>query len=206
MITLNVAFLKAAMLSVSTEQTRYYLRGVHLLRNADHLRITATDGHRLFCAMQKLSFAGPDFDVILPTDGLKKAFTGLHKSTVEVDLKLDHGEDRIRRATLNDVAMDTIAGTFPDITHIVPQETTGETAQYKPIYLADLGKQAKILGSGAIGLHIGYNGEGPALVTFADTPNAFAVLMPYRATVDPLHPVAVREIMYQRQGAAKKTA
>jgi hypothetical protein len=30
--------------------------------------------------------------------------------------------------------------------------------------------------------------------------------MPYRATVDPLDPVAVREIMYQRQGAAEKAA
>jgi hypothetical protein len=206
MISLNVAFLKAAMLSTSTEQTRYYLRGVHMLRNADHLRITSTDGHRLFCAMQKLSFAGPDFDVILPTDGLKKAFTGLHKSTVEVELKLDHGEDRIRRATLHDVAMDTIDGTFPDITRVVPQVITGETAQYNPIYLADLSKQAKILGRTATGLHIGYNGGSPALVTFASTPDAFAVLMPYRATVDPLHPVAVREIMYQRQGAAEKAA
>jgi hypothetical protein len=137
---------------------------------------------------------------------LKKAFTGLHKSTVEVDLKLDHGEDHIRRATLNDVAMDTVDGTFPDITYVVPQDITGETAQYNPLYLADLGKQAKILGSDATGLHIGYNGESPALVTFAGTPDAFAVLMPYRATVNPLHPVAVREIMYQRQGAPEKAA
>ena len=54
MITLNVSFLKAALLFASDEETRYYLKGIHLLRRGDHLRITATDGHRLFCAAQVL--------------------------------------------------------------------------------------------------------------------------------------------------------
>jgi DNA polymerase III sliding clamp (beta) subunit (PCNA family) len=48
MLTLNVSYLRAALLSASTEETRYYLRGVQILRRGDHLRITATDGHRLF--------------------------------------------------------------------------------------------------------------------------------------------------------------
>jgi DNA polymerase III sliding clamp (beta) subunit (PCNA family) len=77
MITINVNFLKAALLFASDEETRYYLKGVHLLRRGDHLRITATDGHRLFCAMQTPDESGPDFDVILPRDGLKKALTGV---------------------------------------------------------------------------------------------------------------------------------
>jgi DNA polymerase III sliding clamp (beta) subunit (PCNA family) len=45
MLTLNVSYLRAALLSASTEETRYYLRGVQILRRGDHLRITATDGH-----------------------------------------------------------------------------------------------------------------------------------------------------------------
>jgi hypothetical protein len=105
MITINVNFLKAALLFASDEETRYYLKGVHLLRRGDHLRITATDGHRLFCAMQTPDESGPDFDVILPRDGLKKALTGVHRNCEVLALELEWDGDRVKRAVLNDLGM-----------------------------------------------------------------------------------------------------
>jgi DNA polymerase III sliding clamp (beta) subunit (PCNA family) len=93
------------LLFASDEETRYYLKGVHLLRRGDHLRITATDGHRLFCAMQTLTMAGDDFDVILPRDGLKKALTGVHRNCEVLALDLEWDGDRVKRAVLNDLAM-----------------------------------------------------------------------------------------------------
>jgi hypothetical protein len=206
MLTLNVSYLRAALLSASTEETRYYLRGVQILRRGDHLRITATDGHRLFCAMQKADAAGPDFDIILPSEGLKKALTGLYRTIEFLALVLTYGESRITRAVLNDVGMQPIDGTFPSIERVVPSEISGELTQFNPLYLADLGKQAKILGAGPIGLHIGYNGQSPALITFAGIDDAFAVLMPYRCTVAPLHRAAVVAIMGADRPAAEKAA
>ena len=210
MLTLNVSYLRAALLSASTEETRYYLRGVQILRRGDHLRITATDGHRLFCAMQKADAAGPDFDIILPSEGLKKALTGLYRTVefLSLDLELQSTVtlNQVKRAVLNDVGMQPIDGTFPSIERVVPSEISGELTQFNPVYLADLGKQAKILGAGPIGLHIGYNGQSPALITFSGIDDAFAVLMPYRCTVAPLHRAAVVAIMGADRAAAEKAA
>ena len=41
--------LRAALVCVSTEETRYYLRGVHVEPDADDVVLVSTDGHRLFC-------------------------------------------------------------------------------------------------------------------------------------------------------------
>ena len=188
MITLNVNFLKAALLFASDEETRYYLKGVHLLRRGDHLRITATDGHRLFCAMQTPDESGPDFDVILPRDGLKKAMTGVNRNCEFLALDLEWDGDRVKRAVLNDLAMPPVDGTFPTIERVVPDANaiTGDVAAFNPVYLADIGKAAKLLGAGVADFHLGHNGTSPALVTFGGTGDALAVIMPLRCKVSPM--------------------
>jgi hypothetical protein len=200
MITINVNFLKAALLFASDEETRYYLKGVHLLRRGDHLRITATDGHRLFCAAQMLTpdESGPDFDVILPRDGLKKALTGVHRNCEVLALDLEWDGDRVKRAVLNDLAMVPVDGTFPTIERVVPDanQITGEVAAFNPLYLADIGKAAKILAGNVNGFHIGHNGGSPALVSFdAAAGNAFAVVMPYRCHVAPIVSSVLNDII-----------
>lgn len=209
MITINVNFLKAALLFASDEETRYYLKGVHLLRRGDHLRITATDGHRLFCAMQTLDEPGDNFDIILPRDGLKKALTGLHRNCEFLALELEREGDRVKRATLNDVGMPPIDGTFPDISRVVPDATAigGETASFNPLYLADIGKAAKILAGNVNAFHLGHNGGSPALVSFDPAAgNAFAVVMPYRCHVAPIHSSAVADILGRDAPAAGEKA
>ena len=213
MITLNVDFLKAALLFASDEETRYYLKGVHLLRRADHLRITATDGHRLFCAAQTLDEPGDDFDIILPRDGLKKALTGLHRTTEFLGLDLERGEragrEAVTRATLNDVGMAPIDGTFPAIERVVPDANSisGEVAAYNPLYLADIGKAAKILAGNVNAFHLGHNGGSPALVSFdAAAGAAFAVVMPYRCRVEPILSSTVADIIGRDAPAAGEKA
>jgi hypothetical protein len=175
--SINVNLLKAALLFTSTEETRYYLRGVHMRRRGQTLRYAATDGHRLFCAMQDLDplLLGGDFDAILPLDGIKKALQGLGRSVDTVDMDITGDNDKATRATLNDVGMTPINHTFPDIGRVVPREVSGAVAQFNPSYIGDIGKAAKILGKK---MRIGHNGNNPALVTFGDMSNALAVLMP----------------------------
>jgi hypothetical protein len=210
MITINVNFLKAALLFASDEETRYYLKGVHLLRRGDHLRITATDGHRLFCAMQTPDESGPDFDVILPRDGLKKALTGVHRNCEVLALELEWDGDRVKRAVLNDLGMAPIDGTFPTIERVVPDANAiigGETASFNPLYLADIGKAAKILTGNVNGFHLGHNGGSPALVSFDPAAgNAFAVVMPYRCHVAPIVSSFVADILGRDSPAAPEKA
>jgi DNA polymerase-3 subunit beta len=212
MITLNVSFLKAAMLFSSAEETRYYLCGVHVLRRGAHLRLTATDGHRLFCAMQTLGDSGDDFDIILPSEGLKKALTGLHRSTEDLALELERGEragrDVVIRATLNDINMTRIDGTFPDVSRVIPDANaiTGEVAAFNPLYLADIGKAAKILCGNVNGFHLGHNGGSPALVSFEASDAAFAVVMPYRCRVAPIVSSTVADIIGRDAPAADEKA
>jgi hypothetical protein len=213
MITINVNFLKAALLFASDEQTRYYLKGVHLLRRGDHLRITATDGHRLFCAMQTLDAPGDNFDIILPRDGLKKALTGVHRNCEVLALDLEWyrdrvNRDRVKRAVLNDLAMPPVDGTFPTIERVVPDANSidGETASFNPLYLADIGKAAKLLGAGVADFHLGHNGTSPALVTFGGTADALAVIMPLRCQVAPMLSGDVAAILGRDAPAASEKA
>jgi hypothetical protein len=208
MITINVNFLKAALLFASDEGTRYYLKGVHLLRRGDHLRITATDGHRLFCAMQTLDAPGDNFDVILPRDGLKKALTGVQRNCEVLALELEWDGDRVKRAVLNDLAMTPVDGTFPTIERVVPDANaiTGDVAAFNPVYLADIGKAAKLLGAGAADFHLGYNGTSPALVTFGGTADALAVIMPLRCQVSPMLSGDVAAILGRDAPAASEKA
>jgi hypothetical protein len=182
---------------------------VHLLRRADHLRITATDGHRLFCAMQTLNEPGDDFDIILPRDGLKKALTGLHRATEFLGLDLEWDGDRVKRAVLNDLAMAPIDGTFPTIERVVPDanSVSGELAAFNPLYLADIGKAAKILCGNVNAFHLGHNGGSPALVSFdAAAGAAFAVVMPYRCHVAPIVSNTVADIIGRDAPAADEKA
>lgn len=203
---LPVALLKAAHLFSSTEQTRYYLCGVHLLRRGDHLRIAATDGHRLFAAAHTLEESGPDFDVILPRDSLKKAFTGLPRLMRDIAVTIDGAN-----AQVGDVAMRCVDGSFPEIDRVIPNagELTGEVAHFNPTYLADVGKAAKLLGDSVSGFTLSHNGDAPALVTFAHTRDALAVVMPMRRGADqrsPLHAGEVAEILHPRPAAADENA
>jgi DNA polymerase III sliding clamp (beta) subunit (PCNA family) len=198
---LPVDVIKAAMLSASTEETRYYLRGVLVKRAGNVLRIISTDGHRLFCFATDL---GPDytslrdFEAILPTPDLKRALTGLGKGQHDVELIVTIPSDggRIKQAILNRVQMEPVDGTFPAIDRVIPAEINGEIAHYNPAYVADIGKQSKFLTGNATAFNLAHNGGNPALVAFGDRDDCFAILMPMRNNGAPraIDPARVMQI------------
>ncbi len=181
---LPVDVIKAAMLSASTEETRYYLRGVLVKRAGNVLRLISTDGHRLFCFATDLALdqTGDDFEAILPTPDLKRALTGLPKllNLVELIVTIPTDGGRIKEAILNRVQIEPVDGTFPAIDRVLPAESNGETAHYNPSYIADIGKQAKFLTGNATAFNLAHNGGNPALIAFGDRADCFAVLMPMR--------------------------
>jgi hypothetical protein len=201
-IQLPLHGLRSALMCVSGEETRYYLKGVYLHVRDGDFRMVATDGHRMFVfavpvGLQKV----PEWiekGVIISADGLKERLALLHKlkfSTAQISYQLeaprllisDIGESVVYRVL-------PVDGTFPDYANILTQLSAfnpGEreamhSVAYKPQYLKGLGDIAKMLGAQSI--RIFSNGGDveeddkkraePTLITFPDAPEAVMVLMP----------------------------
>jgi hypothetical protein len=173
--------LKAALLCASQEESRYYLRGVHL-STSGHL--VTTDGHRLFCA--KLAEAVPT-DVIIPLDTVKAALKLAPKKASTIELNGN---------TLGGIVFTPVDGTFPNWKAVIPPidgyspGKPGEDqtpAHFNPDYIYDLGQIARALGSKTgtfFNIHA-WNRESPHGVTFCDRTDCFAVIMPMRQQTAP---------------------
>lgn len=184
-VTLNIRALRATLVAVSTEETRYYLNGINLEFTPDGVVMAATDGHRMIVLRQPYgehAATGAHASVIVPRDLVAKLKIKL-KTLDTTDLTIgDDGRLTFEHAG-ESFGGARIDGTFPDYRRVVPQDLTGETAQYDPIYLADFAKARKELGGDrTTSPVVRYNGQGPAIVDFAYGTDfqAIGVLMPIR--------------------------
>ena len=112
--------------AISTEETRYYLNGIHLHQAADQdgiarLRAVATDGHRLSCADVALPEGAAELpSVIVP----RKTVTEVRKLIDDGDepVSVALSETRIRfevgAASLTSKLID---GSFPDYERVIPR-------------------------------------------------------------------------------------
>lgn len=172
--------LKAALVCASNEESRYYLRGVHLATSG---HMVTTDGHRMFVA--RLA-ERPLVDVIVPYDAVTAALkmVGARCKEIEIDLAANR---------IGQIQYTPVDGTFPDWRRVVPSGV--ETPSTKPelndgpehvhfnhAYIGDFAKMGKIL-DGASMLHP-RSASHPALVTFGERADCFGVLMPMRRAVD----------------------
>jgi DNA polymerase-3 subunit beta len=168
--------LKAALYCASNEESRYYLRGVHLATSG---HMVATDGHRLFCA--KLAEA-PAADVIIPLDTVKAALKLAGKKAATLELNGN---------TLGGIAFTPVDGKFPNWKAVIPaidgfQSGTAGLPHFDPDYVYDLGQMSRALGSktGVTFQVHSWGIENPHGVTFANREDCFAVIMPTRLMKD----------------------
>ena len=179
--------LKAALICASQEESRYYLRGVHL-STSGHL--VTTDGHRMFVARLN---ERPAADVIVPYADVQAALklAGARCKDLEVT------SDRIGQ-----IAYAPVDGTFPVWRRVVPsgEETPSNKtmdlpgdAHFNHAYIGDLAKMGKIL-SGSSMLHP-VSASLPCLVTFGERADCFGVLMPMRRTIDRSTAVITRNVV-----------
>lgn len=167
--------LKAALFCASSEETRYYLKSVHLATSG---HMVTTDGHRMFVARLN---DRPAADVIIPLADVQAALKLAGARCQEIEVTADK---------IGQIAYTAVDGTFPDWRRVVP---TGEETHSKPedapahvhfnhAYIGDLAKMGKAL-AGASMLHP-TSASNLCLVTFGERADCFAVLMPVRRTVD----------------------
>ena len=121
--------LKFALHCTSTEETRYYLNGVHITREGDALAFVATDGHRLACieASGPTLAGGPALppNVIVPTlacDAIIKAVgKDSNLTTVVITDKEGVPQGVAVHVGTRVVRSKLIDGAFPDWRRLDPQ-------------------------------------------------------------------------------------
>lgn len=174
--------LKAAAFCASSEETRYYLKGLFAEYKGGELICVATDGHRLIAIHPENNGPAPhspEFGIIIPLDVIARLKLSRHHSMG--DLVCEAGQWALHYDGLK-IGFAPIDGEFPDWRRVVPRETNGTPGQFNAAYLNDFAKASKVLGGDAKPV-VAYNGEGPALITFHSDIEAFGVLMPFRASI-----------------------
>jgi DNA polymerase-3 subunit beta len=125
--------LKAVAPCMSSEETRYYLRGINICAQDDRLTFVATDGHRLgHVKMTDKDFAGKP--VILPREAVtlasKIAMPGAVRLTITQGwIQIDIGakpesDDKSGLSQLNcgfSILTKVVDGTFPDYQRVFPR-------------------------------------------------------------------------------------
>jgi DNA polymerase-3 subunit beta len=184
--------LKAALLCASSEETRYYLRGVHL-STSGHL--VTTDGHRMFVARLN---ERPTADVIVPYADVAAALKLAGARCKDLEVTVDVTGSALPQVTgkIHSIAYTPVDGTFPDWRAVVP---TGEelpsgkpddapgAVHFNHAYVGDLAKMAAILcgkADTAQSVLHPVSASHPCLVTFGDRADCFAVIMPVRRKID----------------------
>ena len=189
--------LKAALFCASSEETRYYLNGVHLSTSG---HMVTTDGHRMFVARLNDK---PAADVIIPLADVQAALKLAEAVPADVIIPLDTVKAALKLApkkaavielngnTLGGVVFTPVDGTFPEWRRVLPaaegyQSGTNTPAHFNPDYIYDLGQMARALGSKtgtAFRIHA-WGCENPHGVTFSGREDCFAVIMPMRQAAD----------------------
>ena len=132
-ISMKLTDLQGLALAMSTEETRYFLNGINLLREpgSDTVTATATDGHRLHSIRWIISPNGEGFNTIIPGH-LVRAFLKVHKppkkqDTLAINIYKIEGVNHIEMNAY--VSIDKIAlksrevdGSFPVVERILPKE------------------------------------------------------------------------------------
>ena len=176
--------LKAALVCASSEETRYYLRGVHLSMSG---HMVTTDGHRMFVA--RLADK-PAANVIVPYADVVAALklAGARAKDLEIDLAANR---------IGQISFTPVDGTFPAWQRVVPTGLETPNAKdpsdnaahvhFDHRYVGDFAKMAAILcGKATTAQSVLHpvSASHPALVTFGDRADCFGVLMPVRRKRD----------------------
>jgi len=163
-IELQKSHLRAMLPFTGDQDIRYYLNGALLTIGNNGARLVATDGHAL--AVINLGFIGAQFDGIIPNSALESVPKVKRKESPTVSLVIDPekqtGTFDLGNGTSSSFKF--IDGRFPDYLRVIPETTSGETAQFNPALLMRFCTAARELGLPEH-VAVAYNGQQPALVT-----------------------------------------
>lgn len=196
--------------AVSTEETPYYLNGVHIEPHPEAGAIlVSTDGHRLIVAHDPDGTCDCEMIVSLPRFALAQCkpprmFTARRLLEIDADLpgsativdetEPSRPEDGIKREQLLTVHRVIVDGTYPDWRKVVPEMPAGKELNapigFNGKYLHDFAMlgmdMTKTIGTGGKAFTIYQKSPSdPVLCRWSGIDNIFAVLMPMRIDATP---------------------
>lgn len=199
-VSLTVPASYIAVLKLFTSKTGMFCDGICLEIGREEARLVATNGVALGCfrlVLEQQQITAPLTNIIIPNE-LLKPFKPVGKVEITIgdpELKERRGKkvpSNARPVTIASTAMSlrvsgtTLDAVYPDYRRAIPDEVSGEPAQFDTRYLAALAKAWSILHGikSAPRVGIGYNGENAALISLGDD-NFAGVLMPVRGVEPP---------------------
>jgi len=207
-IEINARLLKAVALAATHSESRYYLRGVYVEFFADHITLTATDGHKLIAGRQARIFtnqtepgasdgAAGQPGIILPLEMVDKIKLGRKApdhATLSFDAKGDNLQARFLNLRFDGTTQSgfEVEASYPAARRVAPVSITGEQAAFDPEILITFTKAAKLthnsIGNPSTPV-VHHNGLSPALVSWLGAGvlpgcEAFGVAMPMRVQGD----------------------
>lgn len=175
---------------VSTEETRYYLNGIHIVPQPVGARFEATNGHILGVQYEEEIACHEDIILTLPKPALVASAIGklgglytVYKAATGYVLgmkRLADNRDGAPSIFENDMLVPgcRIDGTFPDCDRVIPRD--GLLPHPGVFNYKNLGIAAAAIGASYV-KPLGQNAESPALVSSSDG-KFVAVIMPMRDT------------------------
>jgi hypothetical protein len=208
MIRFNANLYRIAMLCSSNEETRYYLQGAYVEPHAvKGVTLVATDGNKLVAIYDENGFADESAIIKLTPDALKACKPGRYERR-DVTIATDSNDATVNVTKVDgtEILADTpvafsqdckVDGTFPDYRRVIPASVFFTKDSSSPglstIVLNSLSAIASELGKhygtskGVLRINADCD-NGPALITFPPTFNAFAVAMPMRTDCETIAP------------------
>lgn len=195
----NASLFRIAHMAVSTEETRYYLKGVYIEPYAPGgVTLTATNGHMLLTIHDESGSCDAPVIVSLGKSALTECKTP-RKEKGDRRLTGDAASEpaQIIRSNMEGSPLELVAvapqwhvdGTFPDWRRVVPRDASpGVSAAFDPVYIrrfADIAEALDANGKTAVRI-AGADNASPALVQFEGVPYAVGALMPMRTNFDGL--------------------
>jgi DNA polymerase-3 subunit beta len=108
--------------AISSEETRYYLNGIHLCAPHGRIVVVATDGHRL--ARIETDIEAPELSpIIVPTATVKEIIRRAGALDKEAHLDFQAAPTRLRvKSGETSLTSKLIDGTFPDYERVIPRD------------------------------------------------------------------------------------
>ena len=116
--------LEMTSFAISSDETRMSLNGI-LIEGTDngHLRIVATDGHRLAMISRPIEGASTGSGAILPRKAVGELRKILEADEHDIDLIVGDGVAYVMRGPV-EMSMRLVEGEFPDYTQVVPKKSS----------------------------------------------------------------------------------
>ena len=128
MLTIDINQLKALTFMATTEETRFYLKGVHIEAQADKVLGVATDGHRLLAMKLDATWDGTPtpFSIIIPLSTIKPIKINRYVSGATL---AKSGDKWTLTHIDQTILFEPVDGAYPDWRRIIPDTVTGEVGE-----------------------------------------------------------------------------